>query len=222
MNSIEQVLKGDFLINGFKLLFVAHGYQFFDGEKPYNVNIFSIRSTLEYPGVFDDYLYLIYRDEHLHWKIDQYPVTTQAGVHYMLNPVNSKGTGILAGGQYLSGFEIRKHKGQYDALCQKLDKPVRVYRDNNRDKIYDYDPSTIENGYGFNIHAAGHRHRDEVGKYSAGCTVHEHYDNFQDMMKTLGKSARLYGNSFTYTLFEQHSFNNVIPNLANTKTNTLS
>ena len=200
------ILKTNHLVSSFKALFDAKGYKWFDGNNAYNVNLFSIRSAVDMVDVFDDFLYLVYRDDYKQWRIHQYCVTTQSGLHYLKNPLNKKGAAILVPDQYLGVYAIDYHQGKYKALCQRLGK-VKVYRDNNRDGVFDYDVSTIEEGsFGINIHLGGERGENKVGRWSAGCTVFQHRRDFKEFMRVCTESAKRYGNKFTYTLFDERDF----------------
>ncbi len=195
------ILKSDYLIQPYKAMFDAMGYRWFDGA--YNVNIFGIRSSLEIPNVFDDFIFLIYQDDNLQWIVKQFEATTQAGLYYMNHPINVDGTAILAPSQYRGVYKIDKHNGKYYALCQRLGK-VSVYRDNNRDNKYDYDPSTIQEGkFGVNIHRGARGEGETVDRFSAACQVFKRESDFNEFMRICSIAARRYSNSFTYTLFAE-------------------
>lgn len=145
----------DIFVKPFKALFLKKNYKWFDSFKPYNLNIFAIRNPKGTVNKFDDALYCIYRDENLNWTIKQFTVTTDPGLGPLLNPVNIKGTAILAPGQYTSVYRVDYHKGKYLALCQR-EGTVKVFRDNNKNRLHDFNPVTLDEGYfGINIHKAG-------------------------------------------------------------------
>ena len=75
----------------------------------------------------------------------------------------------------------------------------------NKDNILDYDPRTIDVGiFGTNIHRASKTGTStEVNNWSAGCQVIANIDHFNEFMDICRQSAKLYGNKFTYTLFDQ-------------------
>ena len=147
----------------------SKGYKFFTNGI-FNVNIIGIRKTGGHTNSFDDEIHVIYRDDiSIVHKI--YKVTTDPGFYYLENPMNVSGTAILVPGQYRGTYKIAKHRGQYDALCQR--KPVKVYRDRNKDFILDKDPETVSEGYfGINIHRSNaNRESTQVDRWSAGCQV---------------------------------------------------
>lgn len=187
-------------------IYSKKGYNFFDGNKPFNVNIFGIRTKTDTDD-FDDYLGVAFRDGDLEPVVYLWPATTDPGRHWLNNPLNNKGTAIVVPGQYPGVWEIGKHQGKYTALRQKGN--IKVYRDNDKDNEHDLDSSTIQEGkyYGINCHRSNPKSESYmVNKWSAGCQVFKKVDDFDILMKIANKSAALYGNSFTYTLFNESDF----------------
>jgi hypothetical protein len=194
----------------FEKLFAQKGYAYFK-KGNYNLNIIGVRSNNDdkVTNKYDDYLVIIYNTEN-GWKRQIYTITTEPGLKLMLNPTNHKGTAILAPGQYRGTYKIDKHNGKYDALCQR-NKPVKVYRDNNRNAIYDYNPNTIDTGmFGINIHRSNEFWtRATIDQYSAGCQVFNDPKEFTSFMNLVKKSASIYGNCFTYTLITEDELDNI-------------
>ena len=187
-----------------KAVYEKKGYTFFDGDKPYNLNLFGVRN-LGRLNRFDDWLCVLYRNSRGEWVWRQYEATTTPGVTILRAPSNSKGAAILAPGQYQGAYKIDYHGGKYEALCQRLGK-VKVYRDSNRDDQYNLDPATLDEGFfGINIHRAG-LNTEVVDRWSAGCQVLKYETNFSDLMKIARSAAERLGNSFTYTLFDKADF----------------
>ena len=188
----------------FKKLFEKKGYAYFE-KGNYNMNIIGVRSNQnnKVTNKYDDCLVLIYNTE-TGWKRQIYSITTEPGLSIMKAPSNAKGTAILAPGQYRGAYKIDKHNGKYDALCQR-NKVVKVYRDNNRDEVYDYKPETVDTGmFGINIHRSNETWtRSTVDGYSAGCQVFNDPKEFISFMNLIKKSAKIYGNCFTYTLVNE-------------------
>ena len=90
------------------------------------------------------------------------------------------------------------------ALCQR-NGDVSVYRDNNRDMIWDMNPSTITTGmFGINIHrASAYKELENVGVNSAGCQVIQDPNEYKTLIFLAEQAKVQWGNSFTYTLMEQ-------------------
>ncbi len=188
----------------FETLFAKKGYSYFV-KGFYNLNIIGVRSNQKnkITNNYNDYLVLIYKTN-IGEKRQIYTITTLPGATYMKTLKNNKGTAILAPGQYKGVYKLDKHNGKYDALCQR-NGPVKVYRDNNKDDIYDYNPNTLENGnFGINIHRSNEFWtRTTIDGYSAGCQVFNDPSQFTSFINLVRKSAKIYGNKFTYTLITE-------------------
>lgn len=182
----------------------SKGYKWFEGGN-YNLNIVGVRNSdtnNEVTNKFDDTLTVSYSvDGEI--KYHEFKATTDPGQHWEKNLLNKDGVAILVPNQYRGSHEIRKHQGKYEALCQK--KPVKVYRDNNKDGKYDMLEENIQEGiFGINIHKAGKfkNGSTQIDKWSAGCQVFSKESDFNQLMELAYKAKDLYGNSFTYTLIE--------------------
>ena len=116
--------------------------------------------------------------------------------------MNKDGVAILVPGQYRSSHTIGLHQGKYEALRQKS--PLKVYRDNNKDGVYDFLEENIKEGiYGINIHRATSSEggkSTQIDKWSAGCQVIAANADFDKLMEVVNKAATIWSNSFTYTL----------------------
>lgn len=195
VNIIHKINRTDFA-----KLFKSKGYVFFDkGE--YNLNIIGVRKSGNLiTNGFDDYIVVIYKNKR-GWQKIYYRATTEPGSYYMYTVPNKIGTAIMVPGQYRGAYKIGKHQGKYKALVQI--KPVKVYRDANKDSYYDMEPETIQNGvFGINIHKAGNASK-RIDKWSAGCQVIANDDNFRAFMQLCEKAAKIYGDTFTYTLINE-------------------
>lgn len=187
----------------FEKLFEKLGYSYFT-KGCYNLNIIGIRANKnkEVTNKFDDILVVKYIAK-ANKETLIYPITTEPGLTCMRKPTNAKGTAILAPGQYIGAYKVGKHKGKYDALCQH--KRVWVYRDNNKDNLYDYDPTSREFGiFGINIHRSHNVWTSvNIDGYSAGCQVFADPNDYSNFMNVVKKSLKIFGNSFTYTLINE-------------------
>ena len=201
VRSFEDLLT----IDNVRSVMEKKGYRFFESGI-YNLNIVGVRRSTVEINKFDDYLLLIYKTSPSNWVIKTYPITTDPGTYWLLNPTNPKGTAILIPDQYRSTWKIAKHQGKYEALCQR--KPVKVWRDDNRDRVLDFYSSPEDEGYfGINIHRSNpYTESSQVDKWSAGCQVFKKAANFKEFMNYCNKSASMYGDGFTYTLLEELDF----------------
>jgi hypothetical protein len=181
------------------------GFSYFDNGKDYNLNIIGIRNSdvgKKVSNLFDDILTLSYRLNGT-WIFRAWPITTDPGKRSVVQFENSMGVARLVPGQYRGSHQIGLHKGKYEALCQR--KPVKVYRDSNRDMVFEENKIT-EGIYGINIHKAGLKSL-YVENWSAGCQVFQFQKDFDEFMKICKKASQVYDNSFTYTLLESKDFN---------------
>ena len=188
-----------------KSYFFFKDYKFFDTpDKKLNINIIGVRRDNQGTNTFDDFLLVMYREAELMVN-SRYQITTDPGKYWLLNPMNPKGTAILVPGQYRSTWQLGKHQGKYEALVQR--KQVKVYRDNNKDQIIDYNniALALDEGYfGINIHRSNpYDESYVVNKWSAGCQVFKKVEDYNSFIEVCKESAKIYGNSFTYTLIEE-------------------
>lgn len=181
------------------------GYVFFT-KSDFNLNIIGVRSEVQRANSFDDHILCIYKRNGI-WKFEEYNATTDCGSYWLSNPMRRSGSALLVPNQYRGVYKLDKHNGKYTALCQRLGE-VEVFRDNNKDQILDYDPSTIEKGmFGINIHRSNpSRESKRVDKWSAGCQVFANPSHYNQFIRLCEKSASIWGNSFTYTLLNINDF----------------
>lgn len=166
----------------------------------YNLNIFGIRNDARVSGTFDDVMGVLYKERGL-WELLVFPATVDCGVFYMKSPMNPDGAAFVKEGFYRGLWKIGGFKG-VECLIQK--ETIQYYRDNNRDDIIDLDPKTIKSG---NIGIFCHPHFQNFGtaekiyNSSAGCQVPKDYNDFKKLMELCKKSEKIYGNSFSYSMF---------------------
>lgn len=178
----------------------AKGYVWFEGAKDFDVNIVGVRTSStgnNVTNVFDDYMTVSYK-EGGEWKFKSWPCTTEPGKKGVKEYHNTAGVARLVEGQYRGSHTLGLHQGKYEALKQA--KNVKVYRDANKDMVYD--ESKIQEGvFGINIHKAG-ANSTYVENWSEGCQVFKKSADFEEFMSICRKAAGIHGKSFTYTLIE--------------------
>jgi hypothetical protein len=180
----------------------AKGYVWFEdaSNKGYDVNIIGIRNASTgqtVTNVFDDLLTISYKENGV-WKFHSWAATTDPGKKGVKEYHNAAGVARLVEGQYRSSHIIRLHQGKYEALGQN--KPVKVWRDANKDLVYD--ENKIQEGvFGINIHKAG-ADSTYVENWSEGCQVFKKSADFESFMKICRKAKDIHGNNFTYTLIK--------------------
>ena len=184
----------------------SKGYVYFEDKtnKGYDVNIIGVRNSKpgnQVTNIFDDIITLSYKDEKGVWQYHEWMNTTDPGKKSVLQYESmgiKGGVARLVEGQYRGSHMLGLHQGKYEALRQKS--PVKVFRDDNKDMIYD-EKKITEGVYGINIHKAG-QDSTWVENWSAGCQVFKRVKDFDEFMKIIKKSSKIHGNSFTYTLIE--------------------
>lgn len=198
------MIQQDFTIQLLRKAYADKGYKFFENGD-FNLNIFGVRNSSRTSNTFNDFIGVVYKEKN-EWIVQVWPATTDAGTHWLVRPMNVKGTALLVPGQYMQCWQLGKHRGEYEALVQIA--PMKVYRDNDRDIILDLNPETIEQGlFGINCHRSNPRMESrQVDRWSAGCQVFQNPMGYMKFMKLVNISAKIWGEKFTYTLFDQTDF----------------
>ncbi len=183
----------------------AKGYRYFTNGD-FNVNIVGVRNSETQGRVtnaFDDKITISYKVDG-EWCFECFDCTTDPGTHWVENIMRKEGVAVLKPGQYSKSHKLRLHAGKYLALGQQ--NPVTVYRDNNKDGIYDLDDNNTQTGlFGINIHRATGRagkKSTRVDKWSAGCQVIADNDDWHCFLDICQQARETWSNNFTYTLIE--------------------
>lgn len=182
-------------VNALKNTLKKKGYTIF--TRPYELNLIGLRTSTK-QNSFDDTMAIFYNDNKGNTIYNEYPITTDPGTYWLNKPMNVNGTAMLKTGQYVDTWIIGPHLNKYTALVQR--KPVTVYRDNDRNSIFQSNKE--DTGlFGINIHKAG-TDSNTIDKWSAGCQVFKRVADFNTLMNLANKQKELYGNKFTYTLLD--------------------
>jgi len=178
------------------------GYAWFEGTKDYDLNIVGVRNSAtgnKVTNVFDDKITVSYKLNG-EWQFHEWNATTDPGKKGVMEYHNAAGVARLVEGQYRGSHSIGLHQGKYKALKQA--KPVKVYRDPNRDLTYD-ETKIAEGIFGINIHRSSATGTSTyVENWSEGCQVFSTVTDFDKFMDLCEKASATHGNSFTYTLIE--------------------
>ncbi len=177
-------------------------YVWFDSNTDYDVNIVGVRNSEtkdKVTNLFDDIITVSYKINGV-WQFKSWANTTDPGITGVMEFENPGGVAILVPGQYRGSHQIGLHKGQYEALVQV--KPLKVWRDKDKDMIYDHDVTT-EGIYGINIHHAG-ADSSIINNWSYGCQVFKRLADFNEFMVICRKARDIHGNHFTYSLITQN------------------
>ncbi len=178
------------------------GYAWFEGTKDYDLNIVGVRNSAtgnKVTNLFDDKITVSYKLNG-EWQFHEWNATTDPGKKGVMEYHNAAGVARLVEGQYRGSHSIGLHQGKYKALKQA--KPVKVYRDPNRDLTYD-ETKIAEGIFGINIHRSSATGTSTyVENWSEGCQVFSTVTDFDKFMDLCEKASAIHGNSFTYTLIE--------------------
>jgi hypothetical protein len=180
----------------------AKGYVFFEdaANKGLDLNIVGVRNSdtgKNVTNLFDDVITISYKKDGA-WVYHEWANTTDPGTKAVKELHSSKGVARLVPGQYRSSHALGLHQGKYQ--CLKQCNPVKVYRDNDKNMVYD--ETKIDTGvFGINIHHAG-ADSTFVENWSEGCQVFKRIADFDEFMKIANAAAKLHGDKFTYTLIE--------------------
>lgn len=180
--------------------YLQHGYKIQKAvkDKPYKLNIVGWRNKVGRVDRFDDFIGVYWQEDDT-WYERIFPASTRPGLPWLLNPISKLGTAILVPGQYINAYGLGDYRG-YTALKQKRE--FRVFRDKNRDSVFNCDLGSIEEGnFGMHLHRAG-LFSKVVGLSSAGCQVVEKASDFNELIELCKKAVPVWGNRFTYTLLE--------------------
>ena len=186
----------------------SHGFVVFD-KKDFDLNIIGIRNlSARKANLFDDEIHIIYRERGF-WVDEWGPATTDPSTYYLKNKNYrpDDGTAILCHPQQIRGGYILGPHGKtgYTALVNRGKSPTKVWRDGNLDDILDFGKGKIYEGFfGVNIHRASLRGdgvTDEIGVWSAGCSVWQDVKDFERMLELCRRQISELGyKTFTYTL----------------------
>lgn len=181
------------------------GYKFWTGK--YNPFLYGIRSRSMVVDEWNDILGICFEDDFGNKINLMHRGSTKPGLYWLKKKMgNVNGTAILIPGQYRRCWTLGKHK-DYKALVQARNDVFKVWRDNDQDGQFDYNGKVYEDVTGLNGHTESLLSKTEkVGAYSAGCQVREFDREHFVVMNLLEKSIDQWGDSFSYTLFEDRDF----------------
>jgi len=178
----------------------SYGFVIFeDGD--YDLNIIGIRNvTNAKPNQFDDILIVAYKLNGK-WVTEEAQITTDPGKYWLTKP-NYKACAVMYHPQQARGvYTIRKHRGKYEALCQW--RPMKFWRDTNKDEHVNYSGKVHTGAIGLNIHKSSSLPSGSfyVNKWSAGCQVFKYEKDFNRLMELAKlQIEHLNYRTFTYTL----------------------
>ena len=192
-----------------ELLRLMNQNRYYIATRIFEVNMVGVRVDSVIPNIFDDVMYVFYKNQSNNWEGVSFVITSDPGTYWLRNPMMPQGTAILKRGQY--PYKIGTHN-DYRALVQRGE--VTVIRDHNRDNRRDYDNGREEKGmFQINIHRARRVGTTiSIDKNSAGCQVFANADDFAYFMELVSRSVKMYGDkTLFYTLFDYRVINRLQP-----------
>lgn len=183
-----------------KKALLKKGYKWYD-DRP---NIIGIRSSMNIPNVFND-VECLFIDKTNTEKY--YPITTDPGTTYLINPINPKGCFVLKPGQYIDCWHLGYHHQKKDHRALRQCGTMTGYRDNDKDGIIEMVPGTEETATSFGVNNHGATKNIEtknVGPWSAGCQVFaswKHKEEFIDILCEWEKANKSFWKKITSWIF---------------------
>lgn len=188
-------------INLLQAVIARKKYQWFN-DKP---NIIAVRTTLQVPDVFNDPIFIAYKDKGVD-KLFTAMITTEPGITYQKKLLNPKGCWVMMPNQMIDAYSPGFHQGKPDHRCLRSTGKIFGLRDADLDGIAGnsgtpvwVDGTTV----GANIHGANKAGiTAKVGPWSAGCQVYNEWKKKEEMMDIVEK---LYPRlaKVTYTLLAE-------------------
>lgn len=213
---IEQTKSNEGLVETLISVMRNKGYKIF--EEPWVLNIVGIRNAVSatqsnITDIFDDHMVVFYKTEkNGSWQHKTFAITTDPGKYYTsggFKDFGQSGVAILKPGQYAAWKFGSHHKT--DALIQMAGQ-VTVYRDGNRDQIYNTTPENLKSKaagetatgfFGINIHSSVTSGLSTIiYNWSAGCQVFKGGNEWSTFIGLVKKHLQFNPKktTFTYTL----------------------
>ena len=190
----------------------AKGYPVFTNGL-FNLNFGGIRSVERTANRFDDWLYCFFNapDAKDNGKAKEQLFVAQAtvdpGSPWLKAPMDPGGAAAIVPGYYPKVWQYGPAFRGYECLRQRL--PLKVYRDNNRDNVFDIDPSKMTEGmYGIFVHPHFQARvlAETVETSSAGCLVCQNNEDHAKLMTACALGVARYGNAISFALFDETEF----------------
>jgi hypothetical protein len=200
-------MKTTFSLEKLKEVYAKKGYTFFENGD-YNLNIIGVRRKEDvFDNEFTDKLLVAYKIKG-NWQLLEAPWTTRPGTYGgVLSPITVlgiTGTAVLKEGQYRRAWQfIDNFTNWHQSPCFWQVLPVTVYRDGDRDLVFDRDMPQQTGLFGINLHAMGFV--NQVNNWSIGCqgTMWQYFRGLVDLARV---ATRIYGDRFSYTLLNEKDF----------------
>jgi len=185
-------------IESLKNAFLKLGHIWFEDK----VHIVGIRTTLQVPDAFNDFICVVFKNEILMIAT----CTTEAGTTYQKKLLNPKGCWQMMPAQMVDAYSIGFHQGKADHVCLKSSGKIYGLREDDKDGIALNDKDAVASWQegstiGANIHGANKLSKSTiVGSWSAGCQVLNVWKDKEKLIELCRNSGQT---KFTYTLLNE-------------------
>lgn len=192
--------------NEIKSLYLKNGYPF--ETKPYFANMYGRRNAdLKNVNQFNDIRGVAFTDDFCNEHNIEFKATTKPGLTSLIGePMNKNGTFILMPGFWKDCWILGTHgvggNFPHKALIQRAGKVFRGWRDNNKDGKFDYSGTIYDDVTGLNDHTTRPHEIVNVGAFSYACQVTRDDKEHFIKLAIAERHAELYGNLFSYALFQ--------------------
>lgn len=176
----------------------------------YNLNLVAVREDDFYDNRFTDKLYIAYKVKGV-WCLLVLPWTTMPGtrgkdtISQPITVLGITGTAVLKEGQYRGTYQfIDNSSNVYGAPYFPQVKDVTVFRDGDKDFVFDRDIPQQTGLFGIMLHAMGFG--EFVDTWSIGCQGTQ-WIYYMELVKLARAQIQAgWGDRFTYTLLHKDDF----------------
>jgi hypothetical protein len=159
-------------------------------------------------NVWDDTMYVFFRNENKNWDLKIYQITTTPG-YKPKNKILPEKVAVLALGQYVDQYKLGFHQNNPNHKCLRNATSI-VHRNDITDK-YNYNATTSKGAFGINIHGQIAKDKEmectNVFNWSEGCQVFKRINQFKEFIKLCENQESLSKKgTFTYTLCKKSEF----------------
>jgi hypothetical protein len=193
------------LVIQIKAIYAQKRYTFFE-RGDFNLNIIGIREDDIFDNTYSDTLIVLYKKAGV-WQVLQMPWTTMPGTWGgVLSPITVfgiTGTAVMKENQYRGLYQlIDNWTNVHKSPCFWQVKPMVVFRDGNKNFVFERDMPQQEGLFGINMHRMEGQY---VNNWSIGCQG-TNWVNFSKLVALARIATNLYGSRFTYTLLHREDF----------------
>jgi hypothetical protein len=181
---------------------------FENNSKDLNFNLFVYRALDDGSDMPNDIAGLLWKDLTGEWQLYTFTVTADPGIDGLLTPKNKDGTAIIKHDEYYKGvYALGIHaptNPKYKHMALRQIKPMKYWRDDNKDRKRDYSGRIWQGLFYTNFHSTPESwpYNPAIRFNSIGCIwAPDNKEFHRKFIPMLQKSAELWGNSFSLAVF---------------------